>query len=58
MIHECTNSGCKSKGMIEKDLNSTVVTCGVVGISSAKNIRVIDGKVFCATCSSTIYEEI
>lgn len=57
MVLECQNTGCKSKGSIEIDESSSLLTCGVVGITSVKNVSIVNGIVTCATCGFTIHEQ-
>ena len=53
--YECT---CVVPGKCVIDPEqSTLLTCGVIGLSDIANARVIDGVVMCANCDAVIYKE-
>jgi hypothetical protein len=50
--HKC---GCDDPGYCIIEKSSTRVICGVKGIVDYFNVKIIDKKVICVSCESTIY---
>ena len=49
---------CKcGKSFVAIDPDSTVYTCGVVGLVEFRDVHVFGGVVTCAHCQSQIYKE-